>query len=105
PDALITASCWSGRVVARTATEPFGLPTAALLAGARWVLAGTTDVGGSAGARVMASFYRYLRDLPPAEALHRAQVDYLALGDDAPPSAWASLCVIGDGHAAPHIPE
>ncbi len=105
PDALITASCWSGRVVTRTAAEPFGLPTAALLAGARWVLAGTTDVGGSAGARVMASFYRYLRDLSPAEALHRAQVDYLALGDDAPPAAWASLCVIGDGHAAPHVPE
>ncbi|WP_158854078.1 CHAT domain-containing protein [Saccharothrix deserti] len=99
PDGFITASCWSGRVVPLAATEPFGLPTAALLAGAQWVLAGTVDVGGVTGARVMAAFYRHLRDLPPAEALHRAQVEYLARKPDAPPSAWASLCVIGDGYA------
>ncbi|MFJ6673274.1 CHAT domain-containing protein [Actinosynnema sp. NPDC091369] len=97
PDGFITASCWSGRVVPLAAAEPFGLPTAALLAGARWVLAGTADVGGITGARVMGAFYRHLRDSPPAEALHRAQVEYLARRPDAPPSAWASLCVIGDG--------
>ncbi len=50
PDAFITPSCWSGRLSVRTATDPLGLPTAALLAGARWVLAGTVDIGGTSTA-------------------------------------------------------
>ncbi|MEU6156224.1 CHAT domain-containing protein [Actinosynnema sp. NPDC047251] len=103
PEAFITASCWTGRVVQVVATEPFGLPTAALLAGARWVLAGSVDVGGAPAARIMASFYGYLRDLSPAAALHRAQVDYLAWQPAAPPSAWASLCIIGDGYSTPAV--
>lgn len=41
PEGVVTPSCWAGRLEVRTAVEPLGIPTAALLAGARWVLAGT----------------------------------------------------------------
>ena len=98
PDGLITASCWSGRLIARTAVEPFGIPTAGLLAGARWVLAGTVDLGGPATARLLSDFYGGLaRGETPSTALHHAQITYLARRPAAPPGLWAGLVIVGDG--------
>ncbi|WP_113705569.1 CHAT domain-containing protein [Nonomuraea lactucae] len=98
PDAFITASCWSGRLAVRAAIEPLGLPTAALLAGARWVLAGTVDIGSTSTATLLAGFYRELADgMTPAAALQRAQTAYLSQRPDTAPGTWAGLTIIGDG--------
>jgi CHAT domain-containing protein/tetratricopeptide (TPR) repeat protein len=96
PDALITPSCWSGRLMVRTAVEPLGLPTAALVAGARWVLAGTVDIGDSPTATLMSAFYQGLSaGLTPAAALQRAQVRMLR--SRTTPGTWAGLSIVGDG--------
>jgi CHAT domain-containing protein/uncharacterized protein len=101
PDALITPSCWSGRLTIRTAVEPFGLPTAALAAGARWVLAGTVDIGDPTTASLMSTFYKRLKDgLPAAAALQQSQAGYLRSfrpRPRTPPGTWAGLAIVGDG--------
>ena len=98
PSGLITASCWSGRLPAQTAMETHGIPTAALIAGARWVLAGVVDTGGITAGRLMSTFYEKLSaGTPPAEALHHAHREFLDRRPTAPPGGWASLSVVGDG--------
>lgn len=98
PDALITPSCWSGRLTIRTAVEPFGLPTAALAAGARWVLAGTVDIGDTTTGSLMSTFYKRLNDgLTPAAALQRAQAGFLRSRPRTTPGTWAGLTIVGDG--------
>ena len=98
PDALITPSCWSARLTVRAAVEPFGLPTAALAAGARWVLAGTVDIGDTTTASLMSTFYEKLgTGATPAAALQRAQVNFLRPRPRAAPGAWAGLTIVGDG--------
>lgn len=98
PDALITPSCWSGRLMVRAAVEPLGLPTAALAAGARWVLAGTVDIGDSTTASLMGAFYKRLSTgSPPAVALQRAQVSFLRRRPQTAPGTWAGLTIVGDG--------
>jgi CHAT domain-containing protein len=98
PDALITPSCWSGRMTIRAAVEPFGLPTAALAAGARWVLAGTVDIGDTTTASLMRAFYKGLSaGLTPATALQRAQAGFLRLRPQTAPGTWAGLTIVGDG--------
>ncbi|MFI7416445.1 CHAT domain-containing protein [Nonomuraea sp. NPDC049684] len=105
PDAFITASCWSGRLAVRAAVDPLGLPTAALLAGARWVLAGTVDIGSTPTATLLRTFYELLRaGIPPSAALQRAQLDYLRRRSSPAPGTWAGLTVIGDG-LSPLLPE
>jgi len=98
PDALITPSCWSARLTIRTAVEPLGLPTAALAAGARWVLAGTVDIGDTTTASLMSAFYKGLgTGITPAEALQRAQVSFLRRRPQTMPGTWAGLTIVGDG--------
>ena len=80
----------------RTAIEPLGLPTAALVAGARRVLAGTVDIGDSPTATLMGAFYQGLSGgLTPAAALQRAQVGLLR--SRTIPGSWAGLTIVGDG--------
>jgi CHAT domain-containing protein/tetratricopeptide (TPR) repeat protein len=98
PEALITPSCWSGRLTVRAAVEPFGLPTAALAAGARWVLAGSVDIGDTTTASVMGAFYDKLgAGATPAAALQRAQVSFLRSRPRTTPGTWAGLTIVGDG--------
>ncbi|GAB1817684.1 hypothetical protein HerbRD11066_08480 [Herbidospora sp. RD11066] len=98
PEGFITPSCWSGRLGVRTAVEPLGLPAAALLAGARWVLAGTVDIHSTATARLLSAFYgRLATGETPAAALRQVQLDYLGRRSTAVPAAWAGLTLIGDG--------
>ncbi len=101
PEGLVTPSCWAGRLEVRTAVEPLGIPTAALLAGARWVLAGTLDIGGTPTATLMREFYRHLSaGAAPSAALRRAQLSYLERRPGTQPGTWAGLTVVGDGFAA-----
>ena len=98
PDALITPSCWSARLTVRAAAEPLGLPTAALAAGARWVLAGTVDIGDYTTASLMSAFYRGLQvGLTPAGALQHAQLRFLRTRPRTAPGTWAGLTIVGDG--------
>lgn len=98
PDAFITPSCWSGRLTVRTAIEPLGLPTAALVAGARWVLAGTVAIGSFPTGRLMSAFYERLgAGSAPSAALQHAQVNFLRRRPHTMPGVWAGLTIVGDG--------
>jgi CHAT domain-containing protein/tetratricopeptide (TPR) repeat protein len=101
PDGVLMPACWAGRVELRAAVEPLGLPTAALLAGARWVLAGTVDVSGTTTASLLGSFYRELAEgRAPVDALRETQLSYLRRRGTVPPSLWAGLTIVGDGFRA-----
>lgn len=97
PEAVIIPSCWSARLTIRAAVEPFGLPTAALAAGARWVLAGAVDIGDTTTGSLMTVFYRGLQaGLVPAAALQRAQARFLRTRPHTAPGTWAGLTIVGD---------
>jgi hypothetical protein len=86
------------RLTVRAAVEPLGLPTAALAAGARWVLAGTVDIGDTTTASLMSAFYKTLdAGFTPAAALQRVQVSFLRSRPHTPPGTWAGLTIVGDG--------
>ncbi|WP_327040075.1 CHAT domain-containing protein [Micromonospora ureilytica] len=109
PEAVLMPACWAGRLDQRAAAEPLGLPTAALLAGARWVLAGTVDIATSRTATLLGAFYAELaRARSPVDALRQVQIDYLRRSGhrQVPPHTWAGLSIVGDGfdrwRAAPH---
>ncbi|GIF23189.1 hypothetical protein Ate02nite_59190 [Paractinoplanes tereljensis] len=98
PDGVLMPACWAGRIDLRTAVEPLGLPTAALLAGARWVLAGTIDIAGTTTASLLGAFYQRLAaGEPPVDALREVQLGYLSRRKTMPPHTWAGLSIVGDG--------
>jgi CHAT domain-containing protein len=106
PEVLITPSCWSARLTVRAAVEPLGLPTAALAAGARWVLAGAVDIGDSTTASVMSAFYAALQaGATAAGALRSAQVHLLRRRPQAVPGTWAGLTIVGDGFTPLDMPD
>jgi CHAT domain-containing protein len=43
---------------------------------------------------MLARFYKYFREAPPAEALRKTQMDEIRKG--APPASWAAYQVFGD---------
>ncbi|MFI7208839.1 CHAT domain-containing protein [Micromonospora aurantiaca (nom. illeg.)] len=101
PDGVLMPACWAGRLDLRGVQEPLGLPTAALLAGARWVLAGTVDVAGTRTATLLGAFYQRLAvGLAPVDALRAVQLGYLSRYRTAPPVLWAGLTIVGDGYTA-----
>lgn len=70
-----------------------------MLAGARWVLAGTVDIGGTTTASLLGVFYQRLAaGAAPVDALREAQLGYLRRRGTAPPSLWAGLTIVGDGY-------
>jgi len=74
------------------------LPTAALIVGARQVLAGTVDVGSTSTATPMRAFYRRVAaGASPSTALQAAQVGFLSRRSRTLPRAWAGLTIAGDG--------
>jgi CHAT domain-containing protein len=70
-----------------------GLARAWSLAGARAVVATEWPVKDSNG-QMLAQFYKYFRESPPAEALRKTQTDEIRKG--APPASWAAYQVFGD---------
>lgn len=98
PEAVLMPACWAGRTHQRAADEPLGLPTTALLAGARWVLAGTVDISGSSTAGLLGAFYQRLAaGEAPVDALRETQIDYLRTRGPVAPGLWAGLTIVGDG--------
>ncbi|WBC08880.1 CATRA system-associated protein [Micromonospora sp. WMMA1947] len=100
PEAVLMPACWAGRLDLRAAAEPLGLPTAALLAGARWVLAGTVDIATTRTATLLGACYAELaRGRSPVDALRQVQLDYLRSRGrgQVPPHTWAGLSIVGDG--------
>ncbi|MGW0239873.1 CHAT domain-containing protein [Micromonospora chalcea] len=100
PEAVLMPACWAGRIHLRAAAEPLGLPTAALLAGARWVLAGTVDIATTRTATLLGACYAELaRGRSPVDALRQVQLDYLRSPGrgQVPPHTWAGLSIVGDG--------
>ncbi|WP_158610779.1 CHAT domain-containing protein [Micromonospora sp. BL4] len=100
PEAVLMPACWAGRLHLRAAAEPLGLPTAALLAGARWVLAGTVDIATTRTATLLGACYAELaRGRSPVDALRQVQIDFLRSPGrgQVPPHTWAGLSIVGDG--------
>lgn len=76
-----------------------GLTRAFQYAGAKTVIASLWAVHDDSTADLMSRFYALLsKEIPPAEALRRAQVDLLKSGGDyAHPFYWAPFVVYGEG--------
>ncbi|MGW4215376.1 CHAT domain-containing protein [Lentzea sp. NPDC004789] len=99
PELVVMAACWSGRLRFVPGVEPLGLPTSALLGGARCVIGGVVDVDDRATGWILARFYRYASEgAPPAKALRSAQLRYRRWHPFAPAGKWAGLICIGDGY-------
>ena len=78
---LLLEACSSGRIVGHNYTEPLSLASAALVAGASAVVAGTLPLPADPACtgQIHAAAINHLADgIPPAEALRLARGDYLA---------------------------
>lgn len=75
------------------------LAQAFLVGGANAVIATLWPVNDERAARLAGLFYRYLRDMPVADALVRAQRDMIRTPGDGNPYYWAAYTVSGDGHS------
>ncbi|OAA27404.1 hypothetical protein UG55_100855 [Frankia sp. EI5c] len=100
PELVVMGSCWSGRLRVQAGQEPLGLPTTALLAGARCVIAGIVDVSGATTVTILGGFYQQVASgSPPARSLRQAQLAYLRRRPNARPAQWAGLVAVG--HSPP----
>ncbi len=99
PGALVVLSgCETGAGSIRPGAGLLGLTRAWQMAGASAVVATGWPVTDSTGA-IFASFYRNLRDVSPAEALERSQIEMLRSGTwRARPAYWAAYQLSGGSH-------
>jgi CHAT domain-containing protein len=89
--------CESGEGEIQAGAGLLGLTRAWQMAGARAVIATGWPVSDTNG-ELFAAFYRHLRDVPPAEALRRSQVEMIYSGTwRSAPGYWASYQVSGGG--------
>jgi CHAT domain-containing protein len=98
PGAFVAMTgCDSSSGVALAGAGRLGLTRAWEMAGASAVLATSWPVRDSSG-DILASFYRRLQHVTPAEALRQSQVEMLQSGNwRAEPSYWASYLITGGG--------
>jgi CHAT domain-containing protein len=98
PGAVVSMTgCESGEGDIQAGAGLLGLTWAWQMAGARAVIATGWPVNDTNG-ELFAAFYRYLRNVPPAEALRRSQVEMLQSGTwRSAPAYWASYQVTGGG--------
>ena len=80
----------------------FGLRRSFALAGAKNLLINLWPVNQEAVIPQMTSFYKHLKNMPPAKALRRAQLDSIETlkkiyGGEAPPALWGSFVLHGAG--------
>lgn len=104
PGAIVSMTgCETGAGEIRAGAGLVGLTRAWLMAGAQAVISTAWPVRDSQG-EIFASFYRYLREGPPAEALRRSQMEMIHSGTwRASPGYWASYAVTGGRSLAfPH---
>jgi CHAT domain-containing protein len=98
PGAVVSMTgCESGEGDIQAGAGLLGLTRAWQMAGARAVIATGWPVSDTNG-ELFAAFYRHLRDVPPAEALRRSQVEMIHSGTwRSAPGYWASYQVSGGG--------
>jgi CHAT domain-containing protein len=96
PGAFVAMTgCASGSGEVLSGAGVSGLTRAWQMAGANTILATSWPVKDSTG-EILASFYRHLRDAPPAEALRLAQAGMLQSGTwRASPEYWAAYQITG----------
>jgi len=96
PGAFVAMTgCDTGRGDAHPGAGLVGLTRAWEMAGASTVLATSWQVGDSSG-DLLAGFYRYLREVPAAEALRRSQLEMIRSGTwRSNPSYWAAYQITG----------
>jgi CHAT domain-containing protein len=96
PGALVAMTgCDTGSGAVRPGAGLLGLTTAWQMAGASAVLATSWPIRDSSG-ELLASFYKYLKQVPAAEALRRSQMEMLHSGTwRAAPSYWVPYQVTG----------
>jgi CHAT domain-containing protein/tetratricopeptide (TPR) repeat protein len=80
----------------------FGLRRSFALAGAKNLLINLWPVNQEVVIPQMTSFYKHLKNMPPAKALRRAQLDSIETlkkiyGGEAPPALWGSFILHGAG--------
>jgi CHAT domain-containing protein len=96
---VVLSACDTGAGSVTRGQGVLGLRRAFALAGARSVLTTLWPVDDAVTAPLMASFYRNIAKLPPAEALHRAQTELLerlrTSGGFANPRLWAPFLLEG----------
>jgi CHAT domain len=96
---VVMTGCATGAGNPRAGVGLEGLTRAWTIAGASAVVATEWPVQDSSG-ELLAGFYRYLHEFPPAEALRRSQVEMIHSGTAfAAPAQWASYEVFG-AHSA-----
>ncbi|MFE0154698.1 CHAT domain-containing protein [Nonomuraea sp. NPDC059007] len=93
----VMGACWSGHLDPVPGHEPVGLPTVALLRGARAVIGALHRVPDRATGRILATTYGGMANGAPAPAaLRTAQREYLvAARGNRPLIHWAPLVAIG----------
>jgi CHAT domain len=94
PPWVVFASCLVGRIDFDLGEEPLGLPISCVLGGADTVIGGVIEVGYAAGSLAARVAGRIAHGEHPAAALRAEQLRQLRRGEDAPPTAWASLTCI-----------
>ena len=97
PALVVLGACKVGRLDYELGEDPLGMPVAALLGGARWVVAATSEIEGQGAGRVLARFYAKISEghsVP--EALRQAQVALARnwVGHLRRPERWAALSVL-----------
>ncbi|MGV7221572.1 MAG: CHAT domain-containing tetratricopeptide repeat protein [Nitrospinales bacterium] len=87
---------------AQTDEGIFGLRRSFTLAGAKNLLINLWSVNQEVVIPQMTNFYKHLKNMPPAKALRRAQLDSIetlkkTYGGEAPPALWGSFILHGAG--------
>ena len=95
PDVVILASCWVSRIELKPGYEPFGLPVACMLQGARVVIGGVAPVSDETAGSIMRRVIEGLASgVAPAEALRRAQAEHITRLPSATAGEWAAYHVM-----------
>lgn len=96
PGAVVSmAGCATGAGEIRAGAGLLGLTRAWQMAGASTVIGALWPVPDAQG-DLFPSFYRYLREMPAAEAMRRSQIDMIQAGGwRAAPKNWAAYLVTG----------
>jgi CHAT domain-containing protein len=98
-DLVVLSACETGIGQLSRGEGSISLSHGFAQAGARSLLNTLWRVSDEASAKMMATFYRYLKDgLPKDEALRRAKLDYLqsARGSERHPFYWGAYTITGD---------
>jgi CHAT domain-containing protein len=96
-DMVTLSACWSGYVRPDAYADGLsGLARAFFCAGARRVTVSMWSLEDTCGQRMMAGFYRAMRETAPLAALNRAKRTVLREREFAHPCFWSGLVMLGE---------